>query len=88
MKTATGNNVHRAYSLAVRDLLKDKRLVATSKSAGFIIPDGQKRGHRTGIQVFVKVCRYSDELLAAQPLSGGLFCEKRKRRAPAPWRKS
>jgi hypothetical protein len=88
MKTATGNAVIRAYSKAAKRLLADSGLTATSESAGFIIPDGQKCREKTGIQVFVKVCRYSDRLLREQPMTGGLLCEIRKMRAPAPWRKS
>jgi hypothetical protein len=30
------------------------------------------------VQVFVKVCRYSDELLAQKPETGGLACEERQ----------
>ena len=94
MKEATGNSeirvghrvflnraVIRAYSKATKRLLADKELTATSESAGFIIRDGQKRGERTGIQVFVKVCRYSDRLLREQPMTGGLLCEVRSKKS-------
>lgn len=73
---ATGNALLRAYSKAAKHLQADRRLTATKTSAGFIIPVGQKRGKRTGYQVFVQVCRYSDELLKEQPMTGGLLCER------------
>lgn len=75
MKTATGNALLRAYSKAVRNLQRDEAMTASATSAGFIIPNGQKRGQRTGFQVFVKVCRYSEELLKRKNSTGGLVCE-------------
>jgi hypothetical protein len=75
MTTATGNAVLRAYSKAVKKLDKDPLLLANLASAGFIIPNGQKRGQRKGYQVFVWVTRYSDELLKKKPLSGGLHAK-------------
>ena len=62
-----------AYSKAVRKLERDATLRASATSAGFIIPNGQKRGQRKGYQVFVKVCRFSEELLKSKPLTGGLL---------------
>ena len=73
MKTATGNNLLRSYSKAVKKLQSDKRMTSSAVSAGFIIPDGQPRGKKTGFQVFVKVARYSDELLKKKPMTGGLL---------------
>ena len=78
MKVATGNNVLRAYSQAVRHLQSKwgkQTLSASAVSAGFIVPQGlkkQKKGERAGVQVFVKVIRYSDAMLARFPFSGGL----------------
>lgn len=74
MKTATGDAVLRAYTKAVKNLEKDPFVCRTEVSAGFIIPDGQKRGDRHGLQVFVTVCRYSDKLLKTAPSTGGLVC--------------
>jgi hypothetical protein len=76
MKTVTGNDLLRACSKAVATLQTDEAMTAASTSAGFIIPNGQKRGQRLGVQVFVKVCRYSEELLKRRPCTGGLLCEK------------
>jgi len=73
MKTATGNNLLKAYSKSVKRLEKDAALTATATDAGFIIPDGQKRGQRTGFQVFVKVHRYDEALLKKKPATGGLI---------------
>ncbi len=73
MKTATGNSLLRAYSKALKTLQRDEAMTASTISAGFIIPNGQKRGKRKGFQVFVKVCCYSEELLKRKPDSGGLL---------------
>jgi hypothetical protein len=75
MKTATGNALLRAYNKATKNLKNDDAMTASLVSAGFIIPNGQKRGCRKGFQVFVKVCRYSEELLKRKPITGGLLCE-------------
>ena len=72
-KTATGNNLLKAYSKAVKKLQKDKSMTACLVSAGFIIPDGQKKGKEKGFQVFVKVHRYSEELFKRKPITGGLI---------------
>jgi hypothetical protein len=73
MKTATESAVIKAYDKSVKRLRKDHDLAAASTSAGFIIPAGQKPGKRSGFQVFVRVCRDSDELLKTSPESGGLL---------------
>jgi hypothetical protein len=78
LPVATGNKVLRAYNQAIKKLTADDALWATEVSAGFIIPPGQKRGHRKGYQVFLKVCRYDDELVATKPLTGGLLTNNRK----------
>ena len=73
MKTATGNAVIRAFSKAAKNINKEATMTSSSASAGFIIPNGQKRGQRRGYQVFVKIIRYSDELLKKKPMTGGLL---------------
>lgn len=73
MATATGDAVLRAYNRAAKKFDKDPDLVGTHESAGFIIPDGQKRGKRKGFQVFVRMVRYDEEKLKADPMSGGLL---------------
>jgi hypothetical protein len=83
MKQATGNALLRAYSKAAKNLKRDATITSTETSAGFIIPIDQKRGHRTGYQVFVKMCRYSEELLKRKPITGGLLCYDQDRSRPA-----
>jgi hypothetical protein len=70
----TNKSLTTAVNKAFRRMKKDE-LAAAMTSAGFVYFPGSKRGKRHGVQVFVKVCRYSDELLKKVPLSGGLFCE-------------
>lgn len=72
-KTATGNAVLKAYNLAAKKISKDKSLSSTETDAGFIIPDGQKGKRKDGYQVFVKVARFSEDLLINRPLTGGLL---------------
>lgn len=73
MRTATKESVSRAFAKSLKRILKEDNLIATSADAGFVIPKGQKRGQRNGYQVFVKVARYSDQLLKSKPLTGGLL---------------
>ena len=73
MATATGNAVLRAYNRAAKKFEKDPAIVSTHESAGFIIPDGQKRGKRKGFQVFVRVVRFDESMLKRKPESGGLL---------------
>lgn len=75
MKTATGNALLRAYSKAAKNLQQDGMMAATTVSAGFIIPDGQKRGEREGYQVFVRVIRWSQAMKRLKPESGGLLSD-------------
>jgi hypothetical protein len=82
---ATGNQVLRAYSKAVKRIENDRSMSASQVSAGFIFSPKQKKGHKIGCQVFVKVCRYNDELLAREPDSGGLFCESKTMRQWERW---
>ena len=65
--------VVRAFHKALRRMNPMTGMVKTEVSAGFFIPKGQKRGHRRGLQVFVTVYRYSDEMKTECPLSGGLL---------------
>jgi len=80
MKTATGNQLLRAYSKSAQRIQGDKWLTAASTSAGFIIPEGQKLGDRNGYQVFVRICNYSDKLLKKYPDTGGLLSEYKPRK--------
>ncbi len=69
-----GFGLLRAYQKAARRLKRDSDMTAATVSAGMLIPKGQKRGKRKGYQIFVKVCRYSDELLKRKLETGGLEC--------------
>lgn len=72
---ATGDAVIRAYNRASLNMSADDGLLSTSVSAGYIVGPRDSDGDRTGYQVFVKVCRYSEALLKSQPETGGLLCE-------------
>ncbi len=72
----TESQLMHAKDMALRRIQRSKAIVATEVDAGTIITSG-KPGHRVGYQVFVKVARYSDELLASDPDSGGLLEEAR-----------
>ena len=85
---ATNEQVCRAYARALQKLAQYKDLTATEISAGMLFPPKQRRKHRRGFQVFVKVCRYSDELLADDPNSGGLLCEASDEAFQKHWRKA
>ena len=63
-------DLERAMDEATRRMFLDGDMIAASESAGFLKTIGGQQ-----FQVFVKVCRYSDELLASDPDSGGLLCE-------------
>lgn len=77
MTTATGNNVRRAYNRAVKAMENAVvNSIAHEESAGFIVPAKKNQateGDTTGYQVFVRICRYSENLLKSDPLSGGLL---------------
>jgi hypothetical protein len=73
VKTATGTSILRAFERASQRM-KDQQLTATEESAGFAVKG--KPGHQTGYQVFVKCCRYSEELLRKEPDTGGLLVER------------
>jgi hypothetical protein len=66
----SGDKLVRAGNRAFLRLFHDGKMTAASDSAGFIYTIGGKK-----YQVFVKVCEFSDELLASDPNSGGLLCE-------------
>ena len=71
---ATGDRVNRAYSLAVRDIIKEgSSLVKATRSAGFT-PDGTDDKGKS-LQVFVTVVRFSKQRLKDEPESGGLACQ-------------
>ncbi len=72
---ATKESVNRAFAKSLKRIMKDDALVSTQTDAGFVIPKGQKRGEKEGYQVFVRVIRYSDNLLKLKPLTGGLLSE-------------
>ena len=73
MKTVNLDTIRIAWTKAIRKLCKDPQLLAAELDAGFIIPTGQKRGRRRGYQVFVRVCRWSEEMLRDQHITGGLL---------------
>lgn len=66
---ATGDRVLAAYRKAAKRITEDDQLTATEQSAGFIIPEGSE----DGVQVFVRIARFSHGLLKAHPHTGGLL---------------
>ena len=82
---ATGNAILRAYNKAAKTAAwpdkDDVSTIASSVSAGFIMPKGAPKG--VGFQVFVKVARFSETLLQECPESGGLLDYRRYR--PIDW---
>lgn len=56
-----------AYYDAMDAISGDTHITASSRSAGF-----RMMGERNGYQVFVKVCKFSQDLLDKDKLSGGL----------------
>jgi hypothetical protein len=72
MKTVNEKTIRTALNRAIRNITSNQNVTSAASSAGFIITDGQKRGQKTGFQVFVKICRYSDVRLKKYPNSGGL----------------
>ena len=62
----------KAYAKGLKKLVKDKKMTATEISCGFdTFPTGEK------IQIFLKICHYSDQLLATNPETGGLLCNRK-----------
>jgi len=70
---ATGRAVMRAYVRAINVLESDQGVTASQHSAGFVMASRQKRGARKGYQVFVRVCRFDEELLSRNRMTGGLL---------------
>lgn len=70
----------RAHEVAVVAMEKDPVLEAVNQSGYFTFPGGQERGHRVGLQVFVRVCRYSEDLARDEPETGGLLVNRKARR--------
>lgn len=73
MNNASSSSVSLAFDKCIENLEGDPAMVATTVSAGFVIPGKQKKGEQCGWQVFVKMVPYSDEMLRIEPLSGGLL---------------
>ncbi len=69
----TEDSILAALKKAGAKMRKDPAITSTEQTAGFILPDGQTPGQCEGVQVFVKVYRYSQPLLKAEPLTGGLL---------------
>lgn len=85
IRPADALNIAEVESL--RRLHDDPAMTAASTDAGFVrvkhADDGKGgMGHTETFQVFVKVCRYDEDLLAADPDSGGLLCESTMVRGP------
>lgn len=78
MKEASEVTILKAFRRAQRNLRKDKKMLASACSAGFLRGRGRP-GKCNGIetsarfQVFVKICRYDPDLLKKNPESGGLL---------------
>lgn len=71
---ATGTQVLRAYSKAVKKMEGEMTMSATEVSAGFIeVPNPPRKRGMKKYQVFVKVCRYSEDLFKRRPQTGGLL---------------
>ena len=75
----TGDDVLYAYGRVLKSFIgrdglpKDTKVVASETSAGFILYPGGKRGKREGLQVYVRVAKYSEALLKQKPETGGLL---------------
>lgn len=70
-KCVTGNALLRTFNRAAGRMAKEERVTATEISAGFIDADDGR-----SYQVFVRICRFSDDLLRERPETGGLLCNK------------
>jgi len=75
----TADKVLSTYNKAIRKLRKDPAMIAVEESIGFLdgktswLMSGKAKGAK--MQVFIKVYRYSDDLLKKKPVSGGLFAK-------------
>lgn len=72
-KTAGMASLHDAFRKAYKQVLEDENCTASMKDAGFVRACWSE--HHPQLQVFVKVCRFSEDLLEEQPETGGLLCE-------------
>lgn len=73
-KEVTEVTLRRAFKRALREMKAQKAALASESDAGFVIDrrNGRPAGETTGFQVFVRVCRYDEGLLADMPETGGL----------------
>lgn len=73
-KEVTEVTLRRAFKRALREMKAQRAALASESDAGFVIDrrDGRPAGETTGFQVFVRVCRYDEGLLADMPETGGL----------------
>lgn len=71
-KNVTPESLFRAYIKAANAVYQGGT-VASEVDAGIILPGRQEPGQRTGYQVFIKVARFSEELLTRKPETGGLL---------------
>lgn len=73
-KEVTEVTLRRAFKRALREMKAQKAALASESDAGFVIDRRNSRpaGETTGFQVFVRVCRYDEGLLADMPETGGL----------------
>lgn len=72
--------LERALKRGLKALRQDKGMSATERDAGFLDITGKKKGNKNDpplrvdkVQVFVKICRYSDALLEHRPDTCGLL---------------
>lgn len=67
-------DMRKAMLRAARTMKKYPELLATMESAGFLIPPRYLvKTPRAGLQVFVKLVRFDEALLAKHPDTGGLL---------------
>jgi hypothetical protein len=67
--TVTPLDMGKAALRAIRTIKHNRRMTACEQSAGFFLAAGSN----DGLQVFVKVSRFSRKLLKDWPESGGLL---------------
>jgi len=72
LETATGNRLLKAYDFAAGRVQKEPEIIRAMTSAGFIIPNGQRRGQRRGYQVFVTLIAFDEAQCLSKPNTGGL----------------
>lgn len=69
--TVSTEDLARALRIAQRHVFADVAVKNSEHSAGFIVAPGQQKGERVGLQVCVKVYRWSERRQKENPLSGG-----------------